>query len=100
VGGDERLTAAHDKAARDALGESEKYAATHVRLDGANENRTTANWIVAAYRYDSSRELHPQLYNHAVAANLSYDGAAGRCGLLASMSGARINGGVPERTGA
>lgn len=78
VGGDERLIAAHDKAVREALVESEKYAATRVRLDGANENRTTANWIVAAYRHDTSRELDPQLHTHAVAANLSYDGVEGR----------------------
>lgn len=78
VGGDERLVAAHDKAVREALAESEKYAATRVRLDGANENRTTANWIIAAYRHDTSRELDPQLHTHAVAANLSYDGVEGR----------------------
>ena len=78
VGGDERLIAAHDKAVREALGEAETYAATRVRLDGANENRTTANWVVAAYRHDASRELDPQLHTHAVAANLSYDGVEGR----------------------
>lgn len=78
VGGDERLVRAHDKAVREALSESEKYVATRVRLDGANENRTTANWIVAAYRHDTSRELDPQLHTHAVAANLSYDGVEGR----------------------
>lgn len=69
---------AHDEAVREALAESEKYAATRVRLDGANENRTTANWIVAAYRHDTSRELDPQLHIHAVAANLSYDGVEDR----------------------
>jgi conjugative relaxase-like TrwC/TraI family protein len=78
VGGDERLVTAHDKAVREALEESERYAATRVRLDGANEDRTTGNWVVAAYRHDSSRELDPQLHTHAVAANLSYDGMEGR----------------------
>jgi conjugative relaxase-like TrwC/TraI family protein len=43
VGGDERLIAAHDKAVREALAETESHAATRVRLNGANENRTTAN---------------------------------------------------------
>ena len=78
VAGDERLVAAHDKAVCEALTEAENYAATRVRLNGANENRATANWIVAAYRHDTSRELDPQLHTHAVAANLSYDGVEGR----------------------
>ncbi|HEY2858476.1 MAG TPA: MobF family relaxase [Terracidiphilus sp.] len=78
VGGDERLIAAHDKAVRDALAEAESHAATRVRLDGANENRPTANWIVATYRHDTSRELDPQLHTHAVTANLTYDGVEGR----------------------
>lgn len=78
VGGDGRLITAHDKAVHAAFKESERYAAVRVRQDGANENRTTANWIVAAYRHDASRELDPQLHTHAVAANLSYDGAEGR----------------------
>lgn len=78
VGGDERLVAAHDKAVREALAESEGYAGSRVRLNGANENRTTGNWIVAAYRHDTSRELDPQLHTHAVTANLTYDGAEGR----------------------
>ena len=78
VGGDERLIAAHDKAVREALAEAEHYAATRVRMDGANEDRTTSNWVVASYRHDASRELDPQLHTHAVAANLTYDGVEGR----------------------
>ena len=78
VGGDERLVAAHDKAVREALTEAESHAATRVRLNGANEDRATANWIVATYRHDTSRELDPQLHTHAVAANLTYDGVEGR----------------------
>jgi len=45
VGGDERLIAAHDKAVREALAEAENYAAARVRLNGANEDRATANWM-------------------------------------------------------
>jgi conjugative relaxase-like TrwC/TraI family protein len=78
VGGDERLIAAHDKAVREALAEAENYAAARVRLNGANEDRATANWIVAAYRHDTSRELDPQLHTHAVTANLTFDGVEGR----------------------
>jgi conjugative relaxase-like TrwC/TraI family protein len=78
VGGDERLIAAHDKAVTEALAEAENYAGSRVRLNGANENRTTGNWIVATYRHDTSRELDPQLHTHAVAANLTYDDIEGR----------------------
>jgi ATP-dependent exoDNAse (exonuclease V) alpha subunit len=60
------------------LGEAEKHSATRIRLAGLNENRTTGNWIVAAYTHDTSRELDPQLHTHAVAANLTYDGVEGR----------------------
>jgi len=78
VGGDERLVAAHEAAVRETLDEAEKYSATRVRLAGLNENRTTGNWIVAAYTHDTSRELDPQLHTHAVAANLTYDGTEAR----------------------
>ena len=78
VAGDSRLIAAHDTAVRETLAEAETHTATRVRLNGANEDRTTGNWIVAAYRHDTSRELDPQLHTHAVAANLTYDGAEGR----------------------
>jgi conjugative relaxase-like TrwC/TraI family protein len=78
VGGDERLITAHDKAVREALAEAENHAATRVRLNGANDDRTTANFVVASYRHDTSRELDPQLHTHAVTANLTYDGVEGR----------------------
>jgi conjugative relaxase-like TrwC/TraI family protein len=67
VGGDERLVAAHDKAVREALAEAENYAATGVRPNRANEDRPTANWIVAAYKHDTSHEFDSQLHTHAVA---------------------------------
>jgi conjugative relaxase-like TrwC/TraI family protein len=78
IGGDERLVAAHDKAVRETLAEIESHAAARVRLNGANENRVTANMVVASYRHDASRELDPQLHTHAIAANLTYDGVEGR----------------------
>ena len=78
VGRDERLITAHDKAVQEALAEAEHYVATRVRLDGANENRTTGNLIAATYRHDTSRELDPQLHTHVVTANLTYDGVEGR----------------------
>jgi conjugative relaxase-like TrwC/TraI family protein len=78
VGGDARLVKAHQTAAAEALGEMEQHAASRVRQDGANENRATGNLIAAVYHHDTSRELDPQLHTHAVAANLTYDGAEGR----------------------
>ena len=86
VGGDERLVAAHDKAVREVLAEAENHAATRVRVNGANENRTTANLVVASYRHDTSRELDPQLHTHAVAGNLTYDGVEGRWKALQASS--------------
>jgi conjugative relaxase-like TrwC/TraI family protein len=78
VAGDERLLEAHRHAVREALQEAERHAGTRVRLDGANHDRQTGNFIVAAYTHDTSRQLDPQLHTHAVAANLSYDGTEGR----------------------
>src|ERR1700730_15404902 len=78
LGGDARLVRAHRKAVQEALKELECHAATRVRKDGANDNRTTGNLVLAVYHHDTSRELDPQLHTHAVAANLTYDGTESR----------------------
>jgi conjugative relaxase-like TrwC/TraI family protein len=78
LGPDDRLVDAHEQAVNEALDELERSAAARVRLHGANENRPTGNLVVAVYHHDTSRELDPQLHTHAVAANLTYDGAEGR----------------------
>jgi conjugative relaxase-like TrwC/TraI family protein len=78
VGGDERLVEAHRRAVAETLEELERQAASRVRMDGANHNRTTGNFVLAIYHHDTSRELDPQLHTHAVAANLTYDGVEGR----------------------
>lgn len=77
VGGDERLIEAHSKAVNETLQELERQAASRVRKDGANDDRTTGNLVLAVYHHDTSRELDPQLHTHAVAANLTYDGTEG-----------------------
>jgi len=77
LGGDARLAEAHRKAVQEALKELECQAASRVRRDGANDNRTTGNLVLAVYHHDTSRELDPQLHTHAVAANLTYDGTEG-----------------------
>jgi conjugative relaxase-like TrwC/TraI family protein len=78
AGGDSRLIEAHERAVAEALQELENHAATRVRMDGANADRTTGNLAISVYHHDASRELDPQLHTHAVAANLTYDGAEGR----------------------
>src|SRR5208283_205762 len=62
----------------ETLKELEHCAASRVRRDQANDNRTTGNLVLSVYHHDTSRELDPQLHTHAVAANLTYDGAEGR----------------------
>ncbi|HKV81568.1 MAG TPA: MobF family relaxase [Candidatus Sulfotelmatobacter sp.] len=78
LGGDTRLVEAYRKAVQEALKELEYHAASRIRVDGANDNRMTGNLVLAVYHHDTSRELDPQLHTHAVAANLTYDGAEGR----------------------
>jgi conjugative relaxase-like TrwC/TraI family protein len=78
LGGDERLIQAHQKAVGEALKELESYAATRLRQDGANKDRTTGNLVIAVYHHDTSRELDPQLHTHAVAGNMTWDGTEGR----------------------
>jgi conjugative relaxase-like TrwC/TraI family protein len=78
VGGDNRLIEAHERAVAETLRDLENQAATRVRMDGANSDRITGNLAIAVYHHDASRELDPQLHAHAVAGNLTYDGAEGR----------------------
>jgi len=78
MGGDARLVEAHGKAVQETLKELEHRAETRVRRDRANDNRITGNLVLAVYDHDTSRELDPQVHTHAVAANLTYDGAEGR----------------------
>jgi len=86
LGEDPRLRAAHMLAVSEALREMESHAGTRVRQSGANHDRTTGNLTLAVYDHDASRELDPQLHTHAVAANLTYDGAEGRWKALQAAS--------------
>jgi conjugative relaxase-like TrwC/TraI family protein len=78
VGGDGRLREAHTTAVAAALKELESHAGARIRQHGANADRATGNLALAVYEHDTSRELDPQIHTHAVAANLTYDGAEGR----------------------
>ncbi len=75
---DPRLRDAHVGAVRVMAAEMESLASTRVRRNGADENRTTGNLILAVYHRDTSRELDPQLHSHLIAANLTYDEAEQR----------------------
>jgi conjugative relaxase-like TrwC/TraI family protein len=75
---DRSLIDAHRTAVKEALQELETYAAARIRRGGANADRATGNLVMAVYHHDTSRELDPQLHTHAVAANLTFDGAEGR----------------------
>jgi conjugative relaxase-like TrwC/TraI family protein len=72
------LIDAHRTAVKEALQELETYAGARIRRGGANADRATGNLVMAVYHHDTSRELDPQLHTHAVAANLTFDGAEGR----------------------
>lgn len=78
LGGDSRLLQAHENAVKEALAELESNASARIRRDGAQSDRITGNLVIAVYHHDTSRELDPQIHTHAVAANLTYDGAEGR----------------------
>lgn len=85
LGGDSRLREAHTNAVAEALRELESHAGARVRQQGANADRTTGNLALGVYEHDTSRELDPQLHTHAVAANLTYDGAEGRWKALQAL---------------
>ncbi len=76
--GDHRLYQAHDRAARKALGELEKFAAIQAGQGRYKHRDTTGNLCAAAFRHDASRELDPQLHTHFVVANATWDATSGR----------------------
>ena len=64
LGGGERLMAAYDRAVKEALAETERWAATRVRARNQDTDRVTGNLIVACYR---------PAHTHCVAANMTLD---------------------------
>jgi conjugative relaxase-like TrwC/TraI family protein len=66
VGGDGRLVAAHQRAARSALAEAEGAAQVQVSLGRGKGRRFTGNLVAAEFSHDTSRALDPQLHNHYV----------------------------------
>lgn len=73
--GDGRLLEAHDRAARKAFAELERFAATQCNTAIARNTRPTGNLIAAEFRHTASRALDPQLHSHFVTANATWDEA-------------------------
>jgi conjugative relaxase-like TrwC/TraI family protein len=75
VGGDERITLAHDKSVNAALSELEKYV--QARIGGNNPAETTGKMIAAKFEHDAARPdratgyAAPQLHTHVVIFNLT-----------------------------
>ena len=77
VGGDERVTAAHDRAVRATLDWVERNAAeTRMKDPETGEMARVGNQriVAATFRHDASRSLDPQLHTHAVLANMARGG--------------------------
>ncbi len=70
---DERLVTAHEKATSIAFRELEAFAATRVRKQGGQKDRTTGNLAAAAFTHTSSRALDPQLHTHFTVFNATFD---------------------------
>jgi conjugative relaxase-like TrwC/TraI family protein len=70
---DGRLVSAHEEATRIAFRELETFAATRVRKQGSQRDRTTGNLIAAAFTHTSSRALDPQLHTHFTVFNATFD---------------------------
>jgi conjugative relaxase-like TrwC/TraI family protein len=70
---DDRLVSAHEEATRTAFRELETFAATRVRKQGSQRDRTTGNLVAAAFTHTSSRALDPQLHTHFTVFNATFD---------------------------
>jgi conjugative relaxase-like TrwC/TraI family protein len=70
---DERLVTAHVDATRIAFRELETFAATRVRKQGGQKDRTTGNLVAAAFTHTSSRALDPQLHTLFTVFNATFD---------------------------
>ena len=73
VGGDKRITQAHDRAVAATLGWIEKNAILtrmQDRATGAMVHADGQKMVAATFRHDTSRNLDPQLHTHCVIANM------------------------------
>ena len=76
--GDERLVEGHRRAADRAFAELERFAATRANTGLEQHNRVTGNVCAARFSHTASRALDPQLHEHNVTVNGTYDAASGQ----------------------
>ena len=73
VGKDERILEAHERAVKSAVREFEAFAATRIRVGGAQNDRLTGNFVSALFTHDTSRALDPHLHTHCIVFNATLD---------------------------
>ena len=78
LGKDERILEAHARAVRSALTEFESFAATRIRVGGAQNDRLTGNFAAALFTHDTSRALDPHLHTHCIVFNATFDASENR----------------------
>ena len=78
LGKDERILEAHARAVRSALAEFESFAATRIRVGGAQSDRLTGNFAAALFTHDTSRALDPHLHTHCIVFNATFDAVENR----------------------
>ncbi len=78
MGKDERILEAHARAVRSALVEFESFAATRIRVGGAQTDRFTGNFAAAMFTHDTSRALDPHLHTHCIVFNATFDAVENR----------------------
>ena len=76
--GDARLVEAHRRAAERGFAELERFAATQANTQHQRQNRITGNVCAARFSHTASRALDPQLHEHNVTVNATYDAASGQ----------------------
>ena len=73
VGGDARVTAAHQASVVVALDELERYV--QARIGGNQPAETTSQWVAAMFEHDSARPVKgyaaPQLHTHVIIFNVT-----------------------------
>ena len=82
MGGDKRLAEAWNRSVNAAIGEVEKFVSARITEEGKTETVTTGNMVAALFAHDTSRNLDPHYYVHALLLNITH--AEGKWRALAS----------------
>ena len=73
IGEDNRILEAHAHAVKSALHEFERFTATRIRKNAAQNDRLTGNFAAAQFTHDTSRALDPHLHTHCIVFNATFD---------------------------